>query len=82
LHEIAHQKHLMILFEILMIFKGGGEGQKKNSKLNNVNYSVDLPRVYGFKPCIFVRPNFFRYKKTHLGLNYICKKIFLGLNYT
>ncbi len=42
-----------------MIFKGGGEGEKENSKLNNVNHSVDLSRVYGFKPCIFVRANFF-----------------------
>jgi len=33
LHEIAHQKHLMILFEMLMIFKGGGEGQKKKFKI-------------------------------------------------
>jgi len=27
--------------------------------------SLDLSRVYGFKPCIFVRPNFLRYEKTH-----------------
>ncbi len=35
-----------------------------------VNF-LDLSRVYGFKPCIFVRLNVFRCKKTHLGLNYI-----------
>jgi len=25
--------------------------------------SLDLSRVNGFKPCIFVHPNLFRYKK-------------------
>jgi len=25
--------------------------------------SLDLSRIYGFKPCIFVRPNFLRMKR-------------------
>jgi hypothetical protein len=34
-----------------------------------MNYcSLDLSKVYGFKPCIFVHPNFLRYEKTHLAL--------------
>jgi hypothetical protein len=37
--------------------------------------SLDLSKVSGFKPCMFVRPNFFRCEKTHLGLNYIWKDI-------
>jgi hypothetical protein len=28
-------------------------------------YSLDLSRVHGFKPCIFVCLNFLRYEKTH-----------------
>jgi hypothetical protein len=26
---------------------------------------LDLSKVYGFKPCIFVHPNFLRYDKGH-----------------
>jgi len=37
---------------------------------------LDLSKVYGFKPCIFVHPNFLKYKKTHFLLlhtkKYIC----------
>lgn len=72
MHEIAHQKHFMIIFEILMIFKGGREGQKKNSNLNNMStilwiYLESMVSNHVYLCC----PNFFRYKKTHFGLNYI-----------
>jgi hypothetical protein len=54
---------------------------KKFYNLNIFIHSMDLSKVYGFKPCIFMCPNFFRYKKTYFGLNCICKKTFFGLNY-
>jgi len=35
--------------------------------------SLDLSKVYGFKPCIFVHRSVFKREKTHLGLNYTWK---------